>query len=112
MLKVTEGKGGSQPFQCQCFIPSGSGQRLLGAVLRTSEARWEQRRALFSIPARIPLREQLLEAKPSQHLLFLDSPTILDSLSGYCFLSLVTLNLKNELQSPPIGTQRNLPLSP
>lgn len=67
---------------------------------------------MFSIPAHIPLQEQLREAEPSQRLLFLDSPTILDSISGYCFLSLVTLNLKTELQSPPIGTQRNLPLSP
>lgn len=67
---------------------------------------------MFSIPAHIALQEQLHKAKPSQRLLFVDSPTILDSFSGYCFLSLVTLNLKTELQSPPIGTQRNLPLSP
>lgn len=85
---------------------------VLWAVPWPSMSHWEQRQTMFSLPAHTPLQEQLHEAEPSQQLLFEDSPTILDSLSGYCFLSLVTLNLKTELQSPPIGTQRNLPLSP
>lgn len=103
-------KVASSPFGTGASSPLG--RTVLWAVPWPSVSLWQQRQAMFSIPAHTPLQEQLHEAKPSQWLLFMDSPTILDLLSGDCFLPVVTLNLKTELQSPPIGTQRNLPLSP